>query len=229
MTEQSVRSKMATWANLCRHQIADMTDPPYLDDVYEGLPADVPITDRSDAEVLATYQQIAQEFLAESPADLAVRFAVLYPLSIAGMTLSAAVLRPSPESKISFCHLVGLCSPEMPTDVRSLKFELHNSYLAEQWDRGAQILQRMALIGELGAAEISALRGHYMFLSVWGRRIEWELAQVFNDYPEGHDCFWPSTLPSRCQLGKILKGSSQNFGPSLVRRLSGPDRSRIGC
>jgi hypothetical protein len=78
-----------------------------------------------------------------------------------------------------------------------MKFELHNAYLAGQWNQGIKILHRIAVIGALGAAEISVLRGHYMFLSVWGHRIEWELGQLLGEYPENHDCFWPSTLPDR--------------------------------
>jgi len=192
---------MESWVDLCRLFIAGTSAPPYLDGVYEILPADAPVRENVRDE---TYERLAEDLLLQNPADLAVRFAVLYPLREAGMTYSAKFSSPSPQAKATFQRLVGLCNPERQTDLRDLKFELHNAYLAGQWNQGTEILRRIAMIGSVGAAEIAALRGHYTFLSVWGRRIEWELRQL-NGSDENHECFWPYTLPWRSELGTETK------------------------
>ncbi|MGB8886916.1 MAG: hypothetical protein WCC87_09350 [Candidatus Korobacteraceae bacterium] len=195
MANDELRQKVESWVDQCRLSIASASGLPYLDGDYEILDAHVPIHhSETDDEAVCSYELLAKDFLARNPSDLAVRFALLYPLRKAGMRFSAGVRGASPQVKATFDRLVELCSPERLADIRDLKFELHNSYLAKQWDNGARILQRIAVIGALGAAEISALRGHYLFLSVWGCRIEWEMGQLLDDYPEGHDCFWPSGL-----------------------------------
>jgi hypothetical protein len=202
MTDSTMRQDMESWIDLCRAFLAGTSEPPYLDGVYEILPADVPVRENEhDEEVIYSYERIAEGFLAQNPADLAVRFAVLYPLRAAGMRYLSKFSRPSPQLTSTFQRLMGIGNPERLSDLRNLKFELHNTYLAGQWGRGIEILRRIPMIGTLGAAEISALRGHYMFLSVWGRSIEWDLEQHADHYPESHNCFWPDTLPWGLELG----------------------------
>lgn len=194
MADSTMRQEMESSVNRCRIFLAGTGAAPYLDGIYEILPADVPIRENErDEDTLLSYESLAEGLLLQNPSDLAVRFAVLYPLSEAALAYSSRLFHPSSQAKATFQRLVLRCIPERLTDLRDLKFELHNTYLAGQWDQGAEILRRIAMIGAMGAAEIAALRGHYMFLSVWGRRIEWDLEQQ-GDSSESHECFWPNTV-----------------------------------
>lgn len=218
MNDNAMWALMEGWVDQCRAFFGGMSSSPYLDGFYEGLSDESVLKSKRDESVISSYEVTAEDFLARYPSDLAVRFAVLFPLREAGMTFSLSSLRPSPRMQAVFQRLIELCNPDGLTGLPELKFELHNTYLAGQWQRGDEILHRIAVIGAMGAAELSALRGHYMFLSVWGRRIEWELDQCLGDYPENHDCFWPNTLPNRSELA-----SEKGRQLSLLRSFTQPE------
>lgn len=119
------------WILRCRRIVDDITRSPYLDAAYELKPeeqwANFWNTKFDD------YIEAAEQLLSQRPSDLALRFALLYPLHKTG-TL------PLPEHdqrKNAFRHLVALCIPEEIADLRTLQFELHNSYLASDWEEPA--------------------------------------------------------------------------------------------
>jgi tetratricopeptide (TPR) repeat protein len=88
-----------------------------------------------------------------------------------------------------FKHLAGLCVPENLTCLSDLKFELHNTYLAADWEKARQLFSRLAVLGLLDPPQMHALRGQFWFLSAFGRQIEYEMGE------EGFLCDWVRSLP----------------------------------
>ena len=108
---------MHDWILRCRRIVDDLTGPPYLDAEHEW-----------DSEEECTslwrkepheYYEVAERLLSQQPSDLALRFALLYPI-YQKETLSVAEHGEYGEYKNSFRHLVALCIPEEIADLRTL-------------------------------------------------------------------------------------------------------------
>ncbi len=117
-----------------------------------------------------------------SPGDLGLRLAAMYPLRWAAVSnlyqagrCLAPMLTEKESETLAFKRLAALSVPEKLTSLREFKFELHNAYLAADWNKSEELLSRLALLGLLRPAEMHALRGKFWFLSVFGRQIEFEM------------------------------------------------------
>ncbi|MGA2373806.1 MAG: hypothetical protein ABSG11_24390 [Candidatus Korobacteraceae bacterium] len=176
------------WITLCNEALRTSDEAPYLDISNPLLDGDVP-------KIMAEQEYLgcAEELLTEDPSDLTLRFGLLYPLR------ASAMKNPCPvdASKINsdsrtnaFQHLAALCIPEQINDLRSLRFELHNSYLAGHWQLAQRLLRRMETLDLLPLGESLAVSGYLAFLGLFGRRIQYEL---LND--EGYDFSWNWSVP----------------------------------
>jgi tetratricopeptide (TPR) repeat protein len=133
------------------------------------------------------WQDALEEQLLRDPANRALRFAALYPFLDGGQLNPYSIHARHSESCVGFRHLAGLCVPDNLTSLADLKFELYNVYLAADWDRADEVLRRIAILDLLPARELYLLRGQFWFLSVFGRRIEFEL----QNRDLSHEFFWP--------------------------------------
>src|ERR1035438_7443627 len=110
MADSTMRQEMESWVDRCRIFLAGTGAAPYLDGIYEILPADVPIRENErDEDTLLSYESLAEGLLLQNPSDLAVRFAVLYPLSEAALAYSSRLFHPSSQAKATFQRLVLRC------------------------------------------------------------------------------------------------------------------------
>lgn len=220
--------------------------PPYLDaeisDLEEHLPFD-PDAAKRRPELFEELASAAETSLAESPGDLALRLAALYPLRRAALSncwekRGFRTHRGGEEVRI-FKHLEALCVPEKLSGLNELKFELHNAYLAANWEKAEALLVRLALIGLLEPAEMHFLRGQFWFLSVFGRQIQFEMSEDdfmcewVNPSPGGPLCgpaFDRFARPELLEKGSpahwVLTAWSTN--PKFPEPFPGPDLPQIG-
>ena len=124
-----------------------------------------------------------------APCDAALRFAVLYPL---WNEHKLRFLGAEEVGLKTFRYLAGLCMPEQLTRLVDLKHELNYMYWADNWDKAKELFQRIALLALLEPQELFALRGHFWFVSVFGRQIRRELEGVV----DGWIYEWPPRRPS---------------------------------
>lgn len=173
----------------------DLTGAPYLD-------AEIPQLAEAPAfspDLVQSFAEAAELRLAQAPGDLGLRLAALYPLRRAALSnlfqgrthWSSGVTR---EAIDTFKHLAGLCAPDKLMNLIELKFELHNVYLAADWEKARELLPRLALLGLLEPAQMHAMRGQFWFLSVFGRQIEYEKSE--SDVM----CDWAYSLPDSPSL-----------------------------
>jgi len=186
-----LESTLETWIGRCRAVVQQANRPPYLGEALREL-EDAPGLKLSSPpwaslkkrrQRLEAFVRAMESRFAASPGDSAVRLAALYPLKGTRYGL---------HFEAEFRYLAGLCVPERLTSLADLKFELHVSYLTASWDKAEEIFQRIALLGALKPEALFALRGHFWFVSVFGRQIEFELQQ--EDVP-GCDYFYGWTHP----------------------------------
>ena len=125
--------------------------------------------------------------LAASPFDSVLRFAALYPLWMVNRS-------PFADEKVVkiFKYVAGLCVTEKLTELADLKCELNYMYWADNWSKAKELFQRIALLELLKPQELFALRGHFWFLSVFGRQIRRELEGEV----DGWIYEWPPRRPS---------------------------------
>lgn len=212
------------WIRRCRAACVNMDTAPYLDAKIPPLEDALPFSygaARRDAELVRSFAHAAELHLAQSPGDISLRLAALYPLRQAALSnvfqerIHFGRHVPNEELQ-AYKHLVALCVPEKLGSLRELKFELHNMYLAGNWDKAGELFSRLALLGLLEPAQMHAMRGQFWFLSVFGRRIKNEM-----DKESDLDCDWVYTLPESASRGpdfelstrpEILEeGSSQHW------------------
>ena len=148
---------LENWILRCRKVVEVSEAPPYLDRRFPELDEGLPDT----SEELQNYCDRAERLLVEDPSDLGLRFGLLYPLRLR-------------QSRGAFQHLVPLLVSERLTELRALKFELHNAYLADRWDLTKQLLRQLEHLDVLPPGELAALEGYLAFLAVFGRQIEFE-------------------------------------------------------
>jgi hypothetical protein len=142
------------WIICCRKLVDASEKPPYLDDIYPEL-GEVEPGDRPWNKMPEEFWQAAERLLSNRPSDLALRFALLY---LADPSIPRVVLGKEKEQQRGyFRHLMALCIPEELTDLRTLKFELHNSYLASDWGLTKQLLGRLDSLEILSTGEMKAL------------------------------------------------------------------------
>jgi hypothetical protein len=112
-----------------------------------------------------------------------------------------------------FRQLSGFCIPEKLTVIAEIRFELHNMYLAANWNEAEELFRRVALLGLLDPSELHALRGQFWFLSVFGRQIQHEMSE------EGLSCDWVYSLPDRSHRSPAFDHFAR---PELLEKGSPP-------
>jgi tetratricopeptide (TPR) repeat protein len=187
------------WIERCCTVADSLTTPPYLDAEISELEEALPFSRdgaRREPELVQSFADVAESCLVRAPSDLGLRLAALYPLRrsalsnlFRGTTYWSSVVAKN-EIEI-FRHLACLCVPEKLGNLIELKFELHNMYLAADWNKAGELFSRLALLGSLEPVQMHAVRGQFWFLSVFGRQIEYEMTE------DGLFCDWVSSLPDR--------------------------------
>jgi len=168
------------WIDRCRALAEKQSRPLYLEHVPEL--GEAPFAPMGAEE----FVHAMERHLAASPCDSVLRFAALSPLWI-------RMHGPEDEKAAkAFKYVAGLCVTEKLTNLVDLKCELNYMYWAANWDKAKELFQRIALLDLLKLQELFALRGHFWFLSVFGRQIRRELEGEV----DGWIYEWPPTRPS---------------------------------
>jgi len=165
------------WIDRCRAVLESTKGPPYLDRPYPEL-KEQPLEISHSAEALESYLQDADQILSTRSYDMGLRFALLYPVCRKSHAISC------------FREVAALCIPERITDLYAIQFELQNAYFTSNWGLSRQLLRRLEHLDLLPPAELAALKGFVLFLSVFGWRIQFEF-----DNEEEYDFYWIFTLP----------------------------------
>ena len=178
------------WIDRCRALAEKQSRPLYLEYVPE----------LGEAPSVPQFLQAMVCRLAASPCDSVLRFAVLYPLLLRNW-MHRPEFADEKDVKI-FSYVAGLCVTEKLTNLADLKCELNYMYWAGNWDKAKELFQRIALLELLMPQEVFALRGHFWFLSVFGRQIRRELEGEV----DGWIYEWPPTRPSGavCPPGDLI-------------------------
>ena len=191
--EGELRARIADWVAVCRSHAQTVLSKHYIDEPAVEMADKLPIEfEGRSPELIRGFQQVISEQLIQSPADRVLRFAALFPLISGGLSNPFEPHSDDAEVVAGFRHLAGLCLPERLDTIDDLRFELYNSFLAANWELSDELFKRIALLDLLRPAELHLIRGHFWFLSVFGRRIEYELANDIGEY----DFYWPLSLPS---------------------------------
>jgi tetratricopeptide (TPR) repeat protein len=185
-----IRQRSTAWIEVCRIFLESRDAVPYLDDIDELRAAYNPLVQEAEGGAIGALADEFERELATDPSDRLRRFAALSSF-ILGMTRKGLDHSQMALWRSGFRHLVSLCIVDKLTILSDLRFELHNSYLARNLRLAEDLLARIAILGLLSACELSLLRGHFWFLSVFGPRIRWELLQ---HHKFQYDFGWPWRL-----------------------------------
>ena len=191
MNSEEIKRRVGDWVAYCGRS-AQISCLPYIDAPVkiEGFEF-VWETPRRDSALIRLWQDALEEQLLRNPANRPLRVAALRPFLAGGLSNPWHTTFRSTELCLAFRYLARLCVPEALTSLADLKFELYNLYLAADWHRAAEVLRRIAILDLLPARELYLLRGQFWFLSVFGRRIAFELFNRGFEY----EFFWPIQIP----------------------------------
>ena len=160
------------WIKRCRAVVEIAAGPPYLDMEIPDLESNLPVSYEASSKHPGVFQSFARAIetsLAQSPNNLGVRLAALYPLRRAALCnlYHKRIHSLFPDEAMSaFRQLSEFCIPEKLTVIAEIRFELHNMYLAANWNEAEELFRRVALLGLFDPSELHALRGQFRFLSV---------------------------------------------------------------
>jgi tetratricopeptide (TPR) repeat protein len=178
------------WIVRCQNFVEESDNSPYLDGRFLELDEHAPKIGSSPEE-RHDYSEQAMRLLFEKPPDLGLRFGLLYPLRLSAIYNNHRSIRLDKlEEAKCFEHLFALCIPEELTDLRPLRFELHNSYLARQWNLTKQLLRQVELLDLVSPGDLAAIKGYLAFLAVFGGRLQFE---QWNE--EDYEFSWKWSIP----------------------------------
>jgi len=185
--------QMETWVDGCRAFIKSIGAVPYLDDECDSLQAQLSLaSDEKDPEIIKGWRDGFESLLLREPNDVGLRFAARYAFRRGGLCNPCCIGHHDEPWVEHFRYLAGLGMQEQLNSLPEFKFELHSLYLAANWERAEQTLARIASLELLPIPELQLLSGQFWFLSVFGRRIEFESDEPF-EY--AYDFWWPRDLP----------------------------------
>jgi hypothetical protein len=177
-------------------------------------------------DAIDLWQDVFEGLLLSDPASRVLRYAALYPL--ATVVASNPFLDDTPEGKHGrdcFRYLTGLCVTDKLTDPLLIKFELHNAFLGENWTVAEALFARIAELHLLPLSEFHEISGKYWFMSVFGRRIDYEFRKADDGEYEFYwtNCFtveeWSDTEGARIPLlfrPEVLQESSKESSRLLA-------------
>jgi hypothetical protein len=194
-TDGDLSEAFETWLSECRQAMERYGGVvPYVNNIrllmrnFEGRLLEASTEDA--AELIKRYAANSDG----NPGGLMVRGALLAFLYDRYLTnQNRGVEWRNEKTSSQFLQIAGRCQPEVLGDRASLLFELHNCYLALNWELAKQLFKRIREVGVYSDGEAHAVEGHFWFLSVLGPRI-------LREFSEGHEFVygfhWVETLPS---------------------------------
>lgn len=201
MDFEKVKQQIEDWVRYCE-QSPEILDLPYIDSQveidgrFEEIFGDFR---RHGTWLISAWRNSLEGRLLDDPANRALRFAALYPFLEGGLSNPYNIPHSLKDLRPVFHHFAGLCIPDKITSLADLRFELYNQYLAANWERADEIWRRIALLRLLPFRELYLFRGQFWFISVFGRRIEFELSNPNFEY-EFYWC-WPLTEKGEGSIG----------------------------